>query len=674
MIVSLDWLRQYVPTDLPADDLAERFTMSGLNLESVTRCGDDAAIDLEVTSNRPDCLGHIGIAREAGVLTSTALRIPDPRPAETGRPVAAAAALAIESLEMCPAYIARVIEGVTVRPSPDWLRRRLECVGITPINNVVDVTNYVLMECGQPLHAFDLDKLSGRRIIVRPGRAGEQITGIDHREYRLTPEMCAIADAERAVAIGGIMGGADTEITTQTRNVLIEVAQFRPLTIHRAARALRLHSPSSYRFERRVNEQWLDWASRRCCELILQTGGGTLCSGALVAGSIPEFRPTPIRLRFSQVRRVLGIEIAPARCVEILEQLGLTSVEIPATDSGVFVPPTWRRDLTREIDLIEEIARIHGYEQIPEDRPIPVVAAPRSLAERIDGRIRSTLVAAGFCETVTFSFVRPETGAILSPPTAGDALRIVPAAGDYGDTLRNSLIPSLLECRSENARRGNLDAELFELARVYLSSDPAQPSGQPRRIGLVCGRSFAELRGVVDALALAVNPSARVETSPLEVPQVVAGRGAALSLNGAPWGWMGEIDRDAEGVRSLKLRDNAVVAELDIQTLIDSADLVPQAQSIGGYQGVQRDLNLILEESVTWRQLSDTIRANSTAELEDVRFVEQYRGQHIAAGKKSYVVSLQFRAPDRTLTGDEVDMAVQKVVAACGQELGAALR
>jgi phenylalanyl-tRNA synthetase beta chain len=674
MIVSLDWLREYVSTNPSADELAERFTMAGLNLESVTACGSDTAIDLEVTSNRPDCLGHLGIAREASVLTGTPLRVPDPQPPAQGRPVSEAAALAIDASEMCPAYIARVIEGVNVRPSPDWLRRRLECVGITPINNIVDVTNYVLMECGQPLHAFDLDKLKGRQIVVRPGRTGEAITGIDHREYRLTPDMCAIADAERAVAIGGIMGGAATEITTPTRNVLIEVAQFRPLTIHRSARALRLHSPSSYRFERRVNEQWLDWASRRCCELILQTGGGSLCSGSLVAGSIPDWKPAPILLRFAQIRRILGIEIAPARCVEILERLGLQAVDVPATDAGVFVPPSWRRDLTREADLIEEIARIHGYEQIPEDRPIPIVAAPRSPAERVDSRIRLTLVAAGFCEAVTFSFVRPETYGLLTPPVTGETLRIAPAAGDYGDMLRNSLIPSLLECRGENARRGNLDAELFELARVYLSSDPDRKDGQPRRIGLVCGRSFAELRGVVDAVAQAVRPSARVETASLDVSQVLPGRGAVLSLDGALWGWMGEIDRDADGVKALKLRDSAAVAELDIQTLVDGADLVPQARPIGGYQAVQRDLNFVLDESVTWRQLEGTIREHAGQSLENVRFVEQYRGQHISAGRKSYVVTLVFRAPDRTLTGDEVDAAVQRVVAGCGVTIGATLR
>lgn len=674
MIVSLDWLCEYVSTDLPAEELAERFTMAGLNLESVTPCGADAAIDLEVTSNRPDCLGHLGIAREASVLTGSPLRIPDPQPTETGRPVADAAALAIESPDLCPAYTARVIEGVTVRPSPEWLKRRLECIGITPINNIVDVTNYVLMECGQPLHAFDLDKLQGRRIVVRSGRVNEAITGIDHREYRLTPEVCAISDSERAVAIGGIMGGAETEITSQTRNILIEVAQFRPLSIHRAARRLRLHSPSSYRFERRVNEQWLDWASRRACELILQTGGGTLCRGSLVAGTIPEWKPDPILLRFAQVRRVLGIDIAPERCVEILELLGVESVEIPATDSGLFIPPSWRRDLTREIDLIEEIARIHGYEQIPEDRPIPVVAAPRSTAERVDQRIRNTLVAAGFCEAVTFSFIRTETQALLQPPGAAETLRITPAAGDYGDTLRSSLIPSLLECRGDNERHGNLDAELFELARVYWSSDPAQQDGQPRRIGIVSGRSFAELRGVVDAVARAVRPDAEVSVGSLELPQFLPGRGAALSLNGANWGWMGEIDREADGVRTLKLRDNVTVAELDVRALLNAAELIPAARSIGGFQAVHRDLNFVLDEAVTWRQLSDVIQGAAGANLEDVRFVEQYRGKHIAAGKKSYVASLVFRAEDRTLTGEEIDVAVQNVVAACAQQLVATLR
>ncbi|MFO1095169.1 MAG: phenylalanine--tRNA ligase subunit beta, partial [Planctomycetaceae bacterium] len=537
MIVSLDWLREYVALDQSAEALAERFTMAGLNLESVTQRGADAAIDLEVTSNRPDCLGHIGIAREAGVLTGRPLRIPDPQPPVAGRPVAEAAALAIESLDLCPAYIARVIEGVTVRPSPDWLKRRLECIGVAPINNVVDITNYVLMECGQPLHAFDLDLLKGRRIVVRRGHQNESILGIDHREYRLTPEMCAIADAERAVAIGGIMGGAATEITTRTKNVLIEVAQFRPLSVHRAARTLRLHSPSSYRFERRINEQWLDWASRRCCELILQTGGGTLCEGSLVSGSIPDWRPDPIRLRFAQVRRILGIDIPPDRCVEILRQLGLECRD-RTQDAAVFAPPSWRRDLTRDIDLIEEVARVHGYGQIPEDRPIPVVAAPRSLPERVDQRVRSTLVAAGFCEAVTFSFVRPETQALLTPPVAAETLRITPAAGDYGDTLRASLVPSLLECRADNARHGNLDAELFELARVYWSSDPARKDGQPRRIGIVSGRSFAELRGVVDAIARSVRPAATVTVAPLDVPQFVPGRGATLALDGADWGWM----------------------------------------------------------------------------------------------------------------------------------------
>lgn len=674
MIVSFDWLCDFVLLEASAEELAGRLTMAGLNLESLRPCEGDTALDLEVTSNRPDCLGHIGVAREAAVLFERPLTIPAAAPPAEGGPVDEAAALRIDCLDLCPAYIARVIEGITVGPSPDWLRRRLECINVTPVNNVVDVTNYVLMECGQPLHAFDLDQLHEQRIIVRRARAAETIVGIDHREYRLTPEMCVIADAGRAVAIGGVMGGAATEIHTGTRRVLIEVAQFQPLSIHRTARALRLRSPSSDRFERRVDEQQLDWASRRCCELILQTAGGTLRRGAVLAGGIPGWSPEPIRLRFPQVRRMLGIEIAPGRCLEILERLGVECPERPSPDEALCRPPSWRRDLTREIDLIEEVARIHGYEQIPEDRPIPVVAAVRSLPERVEQRVRNVLVAAGFCEAVTFSFTSGATRALFDPPVAGDELKIVPPAGDYGDRLRRSLIPSLLECRGENARRGSLDADLFEVARVYLRAEPARPDSQPRRIGLVCGRSFAELRGVLDAIARAARPNAVVSVAPLQLPQFLPGRGAAVALEGRAWGWMGEIDRDAAGVSDLKLRDLVAVAELDLQPLLDCAELVVQARPVPAFPAVHRDLNFVLEEQITWDQLDGVVRDAGAPWLEDVQFVEQYRGQQIPAGKKSYVLSLAFRALDRTLTGEEVDAVLGRIVTTCRDRLRATLR
>jgi phenylalanyl-tRNA synthetase beta chain len=673
MIVSVDWLSDYVRMDLLPEEIAHRLTMAGLNLESVEPADGDTAIDLEVTSNRPDCLGHIGIAREIGVLTRQELSIPSAGLPEGRTPASGAVAVTIECPDLCPAYTARVLRCVKIGASPEWMQRRLRAIGVTPINNVVDATNYVLMECGQPLHAFDLGKLSGGRIIVRRARAGETLKAIDHREYPLSSDMCVIADAVRPVAIGGVMGGADTEITPQTRDILIEVANFQPLSIHHTARSLRLHSPSSYRFERRVNDQQLDWASRRCCELILASGGGEVLTGSVVAGEIPQWIPEPVRLRRARISRILGIDVPWDEALGILERLGLQRINADA-DSAGYVPPSWRRDLTREIDLIEEVARIHGYDRIPEDRPIPTVAGTRSTAERIDERIRSVLTAAGFSEAVTFSFITPDVRRMFSRHPDAEPLSITPSAGDSGDTLRSTLIPSLVACRGENARRGNLDVELFEIARAYLHADSSDPAGQPRRIGIVGGRSYLELRGVVEALARSIRRTAEVSVRNCGIAQFLAGRGAEVWLNDAPWGVLGELDREADGVRELKLRDAVTVAELDVQPLLDTAELVPQAQPISEFPAILRDLNFVLDEHIKWTELENVVRQAAGPQLEAVRFVEQYRGQHIPTGKKSYVLTLAYRAADRTLTGEEVDAAQSNIIAACGSQCGAELR
>jgi phenylalanyl-tRNA synthetase beta chain len=673
MIVSVDWLSDYVRMDLPPEEIAQRLTMAGLNLESVEPVDGDTAIDLEVTSNRPDCLGHIGIAREIGVLTRQEVRIPEADLPEGRTPASNAVSVTIECSDLCPAYTARVLRGVKIGASPEWMQRRLRAIGVTPINNVVDATNYVLMECGQPLHAFDLGKLGGGRIIVRRARAGETLKAIDHREYPLSADTCVIADAVRPVAIGGVMGGADTEITPHTRDILIEVANFQPLSIHHTARSLRLHSPSSYRFERRVNDQQLDWASRRCCELILASGGGEVLAGSVVAGGIPAWRPGPVRLRRARISRVLGIDVPWDEALGILERLGLERIDA-ATEAAGFRPPSWRRDLTREIDLIEEVARIHGYDRIPEDRPIPTVAGTRSRAERIDERIRSVLTAAGFSEAVTFSFTTPDVQRTFTRHPEAERLAIAPSAGDYGDTLRSTLIPSLVACRGENARRGNLDVELFEIARAYLHSDASDPLGQPRRIGIVGGRSYLELRGVLECLARSVRRSAEVSVRPSDIAQFIPGRGAEVWLKDAPWGVLGELDREADGLRELKLRDAVTVAELDVQPLLDASELVPQVQPISEFPPISRDLNFVLDETCTWAGLESVVREAAGPQLETVRFVEQYRGQHIPAGKKSYVLTLSYRAADRTLTSEEVDAAQQSVIAACRSQFGAELR
>ncbi len=348
MIVSWNWLQQYVPLTMSPRELESRLMMAGLNHEETHEVGDDLAIDLEVTSNRPDCLGHIGIAREVSVLWDCALKIPAARPLEGKTRVEELVRVRIDCLDLCSRYTARVIRGVRVGPSPEWLAKRLASIGIASINNVVDVSNYVMMECGQPLHTFDYAKLSGAgkggsdrlcaapegpfrqtvaatfsgpEIIVRRPRAEETIEAIDHKTYRLDPDMCVIADARVAVAIGGVMGGAATEVNEATRDVLIEAADFDPVSIRTTARRLSLHSDSSYRFERRVDPEGLDWASRRCAELILELAGGELAEGVIDVGARPQARE-PIVLRLSQLKRILGIEVEPAVVRRILTALG----------------------------------------------------------------------------------------------------------------------------------------------------------------------------------------------------------------------------------------------------------------------------------------------------------------------------------------------------------------
>jgi len=673
MIVSWDWLQEYIQPECPAQELAERLMMSGLNLEEIHVRGSDLAIDLEVTSNRPDCLGHLGIAREASVVEGIPLKVPAAQPVESGPAVSGVTSVAIECDDLCPRYIARVIRGAKVGPSPDWLKNRLETLGIASINNVVDVTNYVLMECGQPLHAFDMDRLREGRIVVRRARDGETIQAIDHREYRLTPDMCVIADAERPVAIGGVMGGASTEITGSTTNILIEVAEFATRSIRATARSLKLFSDSSYRFERGVDPHQMDWASRRCCELILATAGGELLEGCVWTGPQPPAPPEPVTLRFAQLKRILGIDIPADEAVRILTALGLEPVGTPSATEAAFIVPSWRRrDLTRETDLIEEVARIHGYDRIPEDVVVPLSLSQRTLRERVIDRACEVLTACGFHEAITLSLVDPESQKLFSPRKTDGLLTVEHSEFSKLCGMRQSLIPSLLESRRANERQGTFDARLFEIASVYLAAEPDDPAAEPKMLSLVSGQPFAEVKGLLLAVAQRVNPASRISVRPADVAQFVDGRGAEVLLNGEFWGWVGELDRRITD--QLDLRDACVVAEVNLAVLESTADLRPTFQDLPRFPAITRDLNFVLDESVAWSQLEQVVAASAGPLLDDLSFGGQYRGKQLPPEKKSYVLTLSFRSPDRTLTSDEVDTAQQTVISACEAKVGAQLR
>ena len=672
MIVSWKWLNDYVSLEMPLDLLTDRLTMTGLNLEGVEQVGDDTAIDLEVTSNRPDCLGHIGVAREIAVLFDQPLTIPTAEPSAISEKTENATSVRIDCEDLCPRYIARVIPGVKIGPSPEWLRQRLETLGIAAINNVVDVTNYVLMEAGQPLHAFDFDKLHEGRIVVRRAESGEKLTAIDQREYELTPEMCVIADADRPVAIGGVMGGLETEIGPETVNVLIETADFSALSIRTTARQLNLHSPSSYRFERGVDAIRLDWASRRCCELILETAGGELLDEPIMAGPGRPDHRKPIVLRSQQIPRILGIDIPEPKAGQILTSLGCE--QQTHVDETAYVPPSWRRDLMREADLIEEIARIHGYDRIPDDASIRLQPSTRTRRDRVSDTVRHVLTASGFYEAITLSFVSEAVCDLFTPRGDLPRLRVDHSSRRHENVLRQSLIPSLLTSRRENERRGIFGAKLFEIARVYLRAAPGEPECdvEPEMIAMVGGGGFADLKGLLTALVDSVNHQARMTVQPSSLSRFVPGRGAELLLDGSVWGWMGELDRSVTD--RLDLRDAVTVAEVSLAPLIERAELAPRYRELPQFPSVERDLNFVLDEAITWQELESLVRSSAGPLMESVSFGGEYRGQQIGPDRKSYVVTISYRAPDRTLTAEEVDAARTEIVETCQTKLHAALR
>jgi phenylalanyl-tRNA synthetase beta chain len=672
MIVSWNWLKEYVAIEAPAEALVERLMMAGLNHEGTTGVGDDLAIDLEVTSNRPDCLSHLGVAREAGVLFDRPLKMPAATPSERGSSVVGQTKVSINCPELCYRYTARVVRGVRVGPSPRWLAARLETVGIAPINNVVDITNYVLFECGQPLHAFDLARLAGPEIIVRASRAGEAFEAINHRTYTLEPGMCVIGDARVAVALGGVMGGAATEVSAGTTDLLIESAEFNPVSIRNTARRLNLHSDSSHRFERGVDPVGVDWASRRCCELILEVAGGELAQGSIDVGQQPQPRE-PVPLRLSQLSRILGIDVDAGTVRRILTALG--NREQSADDQRiVVVPPSYRRDLTREIDLVEEIARIHGYEKIPEDVPVAMVPSSRTDIDRVLEKVRQALVAMGYDEAMTISAVPEEWSSAFCPWTDQPPLLCATPVLRRAQWLRRSVVPSLLDARHVNESLGNADAELFETAKVYLPLPGGLPD-EELMLAVASGRGFLAVKGAIEGVVAALNPDATVEVRSTRQLLLDEERSCELVIGGERLGYLGEVSR--QGLSQFGLREPATVAEVKVSALAAIARLIPKHARQSPFPAIDRDLNLVVDEGVRWADVAGTVRAAAGEHLESLDYRDTYRSEkdpQLGGAKKSLLMSLRFRSPEGTLTSAEVDGIRDRVVQACAAAHGAELR
>ena len=669
MKISLEWLSQYLPGPLSPQEAADALTNGGLPVEVIEQHGQDTVIDVEVTSNRGDCLSHVGVAREISALLGRPFHDVVPKAREAGPAAGSVTSVGIDAADLCPHYTARILRNVKIGPSPDWMARRLTAVGLRPINSVVDVTNYVMFEMGQPLHAFDFDKLEGKRIVVRrAAAAGEKIVSIDGHERPLTTDMLVIADAARPVALAGVMGGRDSEVSDATTSVLLESARFDPLSVRKTSRMLAMKSDSSYRFERGIDPLLPERASLRAAQLILETAGGELLSGVASAGG-PGHSPKRLSLRLARLRQVLGTELPTHDVARALAQLGLRPV-----DQGNHIDvtiPSHRLDLNIEVDLIEEVARVVGYDKVPVRDEIAIrLTPPDPEADTID-TIRSTLVGAGYFEAITVSFVSDVLAGAFTPPGAKGLPKTDLSVRKADASLRPSILPGLLEAVRRNETVGTWDAKLFEIGSTFwLDNDGAVV--ERRRLALVGTPELRDVRGVIESLLVRLDPDRGVRVVPDPRPGFGSSASGRIEWGGEIIGHLGKTDRAVAD--KLSMRELPAAAELDLPALLAGAKHVKQLHPLPKFPAVQRDLTLDVAEGMAFERIESVVREAKPDLLESLEFVTTYRGKQVEKGKKSVTIALVFRSPTETLTGEAVEASVQRVIQAAKRDLNATLR
>ena len=615
----------------------------GTPLRDVLPLGEEV-LEIELTRNRPDCLSVYGIAREVAALFRAELQpMPgdEPELARDEHPN-----VTIEDFEGCPRYIGRLFRDVRLGPSPPWLKARLTAAGMRPISNVVDITNYVMLALGNPLHAFDCETLGGGRIVVRRARAGEEFTSLDGNLRKLDPADLVIADAERAIAFAGIMGGLDTEVTESTTSVLLEAANFEPGTILWSSERHALRTEGSNRWEKGVDPYLAPDAARLATQLMVELTGARWVGDSDVKGDLPE--PPVTHYRTGRADRIIGIEIEEQEQKDILESLGFDVV--PGWDVHV---PTWRmRDVTREIDLVEEVARVYGLEKIPFTLPLRSAMSGRlSQSQRLRRLVEDVLVGAGFFEAYTLSLVArdPDPEALRLP---------VPLTSEHA-VLRTTLLDGLVAAAAHNVAVGNEEIALFELARVYLPSGEQLPD-ERWRVGAITQGGYLRAKGGVEALHEALGIELRLERTRL--PFLHPGKAAAVEA-----GWVGEL-------HPALLEGSWGVFELDLDTLFAQVPERVEYEDVVSYPAVHQDLAFVVPEDVLAGDLVAAAREAAGAELRDVAIFDVYRGEPIPEGKKSVALHVSFQSPERTLSDEDARAIRERIVAALAEKFGAELR
>ena len=679
MKISLDWIREFVAVDLPRQELVDRLTMIGLVADTVEERDGDAILDLETYANRPDTLGHLGIAREIGAMLGLPLVQKSWPLTELAQATTEFADVQISSETLCPRYCGLVVRDVPVGPSPDWMKRRLEAMGLRPINNIVDVSNYVLFATAQPIHTFDLGKIGGGRIIIRKAKKGETLVDLDGRRLELGTDMLVIADASRPVALAGVIGGQASGITDATRDVFIESATFDPVGIRKTAKKLGISTDASYRFERGADVGFPPQAALMAASLLTQMGGQT--SRGLIDVYPKPHKPKSLRLRLRRIAELLGVDVPEAVVEDVLGRLGF---RVETTHKGVWrvEVPTFRVDIGREADLIEEVARFYGYDRIP-SAVTPVGSSDLNVNRKRErlAKIRQTLLGQGLDEVINWSFADPEREAAAA--SGLQPVAVQNPISNRASVLRTTLIPGLLENAAWNLNRGLEGIHVFELGNVYFWE--GDKHREELRLGLVSTgllpgagwaaasteTDFYVIKGALEALAEALRfePVAFEEK---DNPYCEAGRALAFKVKGQEVGCLGVL---RPGLAAAFSVDRTVyAAEIDLAGLFGKTPKPFQVSPVPKFPGTSRDLSFLLDRGISYQEVSRAVAKLNLPLLEGFELRDRFSGPSIPADKVSLTVRFRFRHPQRTLVAEEVDRIEKEIAGHLRSALNIQLR
>jgi len=681
MHISYNWLKDYVALNMPPEKLAEMLTMSGTEVTSFEKKGGDYLMELEVTSNRPDCLSVLGVAREVAALTGKKLIPPKYAVPKSKKTVSDTPSLSVEDKRRCLRYSARVIQGVKVAPSPKWLADKLISMGVRPVNNVVDITNFCLIELGEPMHAFDYDKLLGKRIVVRSARAKEKIVTIDGVERELDPSILVIADERNPVAVAGIMGGVATEVTASTKNILLEAAIFDPVSIRRSSRKLRLSSESSYRFERRIDPEIVAAASDRAARLIVELAGGR--AGPLIDRSRRPEEQRIVELRYAKVNNVLGVYNKPSVIRAMLSRLGFKGKSSLPKTLKVIVP-RFRSDIETEVDLIEEIARVYGYQRLPVSIP-KIVEQPVRISSRmhIERILRDLLLALGLNEIITYSLISRRLLSMSSLENEPLVDIRNPMSAEQ-EVMRPSLLPGILNAVLTNVNKGNKNLSFFELGNIYKHIDNAPGHEEIPYLGIaITGEvparwkserravTFFDIKGIVETFCerLAVEDVLFAD-APLSF--LAPGLSAAITIRGETVGSIGRVAHPL--IEAFDIKQNVFFVQLSFAALARFVRLDRMYVKPPQYPSVTRDISLIIDKTILHSSIVAAVREEGQGLVKEVSPFDQYSGAQIPAGKKSVTYRIEYQDLTRTLEDTHVNAVHGRICDKLVKGLGASLR